>query len=160
MVGQSLDGIGIQGHLDIRYGFPDTLAANIKRFTDLGLDVAITEASTSGCSRPACQPDEYAAELAKQADYYRQVVDACLTQRQCVGVTVWGFSDKYSWVPGFFTGEGAACLFDESFSPKPAYDAGAPRVAPARQARGLRPAARRDKVCAIRAYAADPRRPG
>ena len=38
-----------------------------------------------------------------------------------MGVTVWGFTDKYSWVPGFFTGEGAACLFDENFNKKPAY---------------------------------------
>ena len=66
---------------------------------------------------------QFSAELATQTDYYRRVVDACLTQRRCVGVTVWGFTDKYSWVPGFFTGEGAACLFDESFAPKPAYAA-------------------------------------
>jgi endo-1,4-beta-xylanase len=120
--GVPLDGIGIQGHLDIQYGFPDTLAANIKRFTDLGLEVSITELDvrifTTGVT-----PEEFATELAKQADYYRQVFDACLTQRHCVGVTVWGFSDKYSWVPGFFTGEGAACLFDEAFHPKPAYNA-------------------------------------
>jgi endo-1,4-beta-xylanase len=129
--GVPLDGIGIQGHLDIQYGFPDSLAANIKRFTDLGLEVSITELDvrvfTTGVS-----PEDFAAELTKQADYYRQVVDACLTQRQCVSITVWGFSDKYSWVPGFFTGEGAACLLDESFQPKPAYDA----VLASLQARG------------------------
>jgi endo-1,4-beta-xylanase len=26
-------------------------------------------------------------------------------------------------VPGFFDGQGAACLFDENFQPKPAYAA-------------------------------------
>lgn len=119
--GVPLDGIGIQGHLDIQYGFPDSLAANIKRFTDLGLEVSITELDVRVFT--GVPADQFQAELAKQADYYRQVVDACLTQRKCVGVTVWGFSDKYSWVPGFFTGEGAACLFDESFAPKPAYQA-------------------------------------
>jgi endo-1,4-beta-xylanase len=120
--GVPLDGIGIQGHLDIQYGFPDSLAANIKRFTDLGLEVSITELDVRVFTT-GVPPDQFQAELAKQADYYRQVVEACLTQRQCVGVTVWGFTDKYSWVPGFFTGEGAACLFDEAFQPKPAYDA-------------------------------------
>jgi endo-1,4-beta-xylanase len=118
--GIPLDGIGIQGHLDIQYGFPDSLADNIKRFTDLGLEVAITELDvrvfTTGVT-----PEQFQAELLKQADYYRRVVSACLTQRRCVGVTVWGYTDKYSWVPGFFTGEGAACLFDESFNKKPAY---------------------------------------
>jgi endo-1,4-beta-xylanase len=38
-------------------------------------------------------------------------------------VPVWGFSDRYSWVPGFFTNppEGAATPFTEAFQPKPAY---------------------------------------
>jgi endo-1,4-beta-xylanase len=113
--GVPLDGIGIQGHLGIQYGFPDSLADNIKRFTDLGLEVAITELDVR-MILPVTD-----AKLATQADYYRRVVSACLTQRRCVGVTVWGYTDKYSWVPGFFTGQGAACLFDENFQPKPAY---------------------------------------
>jgi endo-1,4-beta-xylanase len=113
--GVPLDGIGIQAHLGIQFGFPDTLAENIKRFTDLGLEVAITELDV----RMILPADE--TKLATQADYYRRVVSACLTQRRCVGVTVWGFTDKYSWVPGFFTGQGAACLFDEEFNKKPAY---------------------------------------
>jgi len=32
-----------------------------------------------------------------------------------------GVSDKYSWIPGVFAGEGAALLFDEDFQKKPAY---------------------------------------
>jgi hypothetical protein len=36
--------------------------------------------------------------------------------------TVWGCTDKYSWVPGFFHGQGAANLLDENFQPKPAYN--------------------------------------
>lgn len=38
-------------------------------------------------------------------------------------MTVWEYTDKYSWVPAFFTGEGAACLYDENPAPKPAYEA-------------------------------------
>jgi endo-1,4-beta-xylanase len=41
--------------------------------------------------------------------------------RRCVSFTLWGFTDKYSWVPGFFEGEGAATPLDEQFQPKPAY---------------------------------------
>jgi endo-1,4-beta-xylanase len=34
----------------------------------------------------------------------------------------WGFTDKYSWIPGYTKGEkGKALLFDELFAPKPAY---------------------------------------
>jgi endo-1,4-beta-xylanase len=33
-----------------------------------------------------------------------------------------GISDKYSWVPETFKGEGAALLWDGSYNKKPAYD--------------------------------------
>jgi len=32
-----------------------------------------------------------------------------------------GISDKYSWIPGVFKGEGAALLWDENYNKKPAY---------------------------------------
>jgi endo-1,4-beta-xylanase len=32
-------------------------------------------------------------------------------------------SDRYSWVPVFFPGQGAATLTWDDFSPKPAYEA-------------------------------------
>ena len=38
-------------------------------------------------------------------------------------MTVRGFTDKYSWVPTVFPGEGAACLYDENLVPKAAYGA-------------------------------------
>lgn len=41
----------------------------------------------------------------------------------CKEFTVWGFTDHHSWVPGWFDGDGAACLLDESLAPKPAYNA-------------------------------------
>ena len=34
---------------------------------------------------------------------------------------MWGFTDKYSWVPGFFDGQGEATPLDVNFPPKPAY---------------------------------------
>ncbi len=43
--------------------------------------------------------------------------------RDCSSFTVWGFTDKYSWVPVFFEGEGAATLLTERFEPKPAFGA-------------------------------------
>jgi endo-1,4-beta-xylanase len=36
---------------------------------------------------------------------------------------VWGFTDKYSWVPGTFPGTGRALIYDDNLSPKPAYTA-------------------------------------
>ena len=42
--GVPIDGIGNQGHLDTQYGFPTQLQADLQRYADLGLKVAITEA--------------------------------------------------------------------------------------------------------------------
>jgi len=34
---------------------------------------------------------------------------------------MWGFTDKYSWIPEFFSGYGWALPFDAYYNPKPAY---------------------------------------
>ncbi|MFE2385512.1 endo-1,4-beta-xylanase [Streptomyces misionensis] len=115
--GVPLDGIGFQGHLAIQYSFPSNMRQNLQRFADLGLDVAFTELDVR------MQMPADSTKLATQADYYRQVTDACLAVSRCVGITVWDFDDKYSWVPSTFQGEGAACLYDENLQQKPAYAA-------------------------------------
>lgn len=111
-----IDGVGFQGHLDIQFGFPD-FAGHMKQVTDLGLEVAITEADVR-MILPVT--DE---KLATQASYFSQMMSACLGNRRCTEFTTWGYTDRHSWVPGFFTGEGAACLFDENLAPKPAHAA-------------------------------------
>jgi endo-1,4-beta-xylanase len=112
-------GFGIQGHLGVQYGFypADNVAANMRRFQDLGLEISVTEADV----RMIMPPDN--AKLQAQANGYNTLLQGCLLIRRCVMFTVWGFTDKYSWVPGFFDGEGAANLLDEEFAAKPAYDA-------------------------------------
>jgi len=96
---------------------PETLVANLERFAALGLDVAITELDVR-------MPEPVTTEqLRRQASLYAQVVDACLTVPRCVSVTVWGFTDAYSWVPARYPGSGAATLFDADHRPKPAYAA-------------------------------------
>jgi endo-1,4-beta-xylanase len=112
--GVPLDGVGFQAHFDGRYSFPP-MAANLRRFTELGLEVAITELDVR-VPFPASQTD-----LTVQARHYGQAVHQCLVNPGCVGVTVWGFGDAYSWVPSVFPGMGQACLYDADLVPKPAY---------------------------------------
>ena len=115
--GVPIDGMGFQGHLGIQYDYPGDWANVMRRFADLGLEIAVTELDVRMVL--PVTPDK----LATQAEYYRRALADCLSVRACREFTVWGFTDRHSWVPGWFDGEGAACLFDEALAPKPAYAA-------------------------------------
>ncbi|NUT98613.1 MAG: endo-1,4-beta-xylanase [Saccharothrix sp.] len=115
-----VDGFSAQSHLSTRYGFPGDLETNLKRFSALGLETAITELDVR-MDLPA-DGVPTAAQLAQQADYYNRTLTACLAVKGCDSFTIWGFTDKYSWVPVFFQGEGAATVMWDDFSHKPAYD--------------------------------------
>ena len=112
-----LDGLGIQGHLSIEYGAP-SMRANLERFANLGLELAVTELDVRV---PVEDGEPAAADVATQAEYYSTMLEACLAVKACTSFTLWGLPDKYSWVPHFFDGEGAATVMWDDFSRKPAY---------------------------------------
>jgi endo-1,4-beta-xylanase len=116
--GVPIDGVGFQGHLAVQYGFPSGMQANLQRFADLGVDVAITELDV----RMVLPAD--ANKVATQAAYYSDVTKACMAVTRCVGITIWDYTDKYSWVPSTFDGQGSALPWDENLAKKPSvYDA-------------------------------------
>jgi endo-1,4-beta-xylanase len=43
--------------------------------------------------------------LSKQAATYGDVGRFCLSEPNCRALVLWGFTDKYSWVPETFAGE-------------------------------------------------------
>jgi endo-1,4-beta-xylanase len=117
-----LGGFGAQGHLSLLYGFDTSIQANFERFAALGLKVAVTEADV----RIPLQPGETGPtpeQVAVQAERYDAMLEACLNVTACSSFTVWGFPDANSWVPDVFPGEGWATIFEDDFSPKPAFDA-------------------------------------
>ncbi len=116
--GVPLHGFAVQGHLSIAYGAP-SMQANLQRFADLGLDVAVTELDVRVPVDAGASPS--ASALDKQADYYSTMLSVCLAVEACTSFTVWGLPDKYSWVPHFFTGEGGATIMWDDFTRKPAY---------------------------------------
>ena len=117
--GVPVQGLGAQGHFGVQYGFYSAadIAENLRRFERLGLETAITEADV----RMPMPAD--VVKLQSQAQGYTVLVQGCLLASRCNAIVVWGYTDKYSWVPGVFEGQGAANLLDENFQPKPAYDA-------------------------------------
>ncbi|MFV2119656.1 endo-1,4-beta-xylanase [Streptomyces sp. Act-28] len=119
--GVPVHGFSVQAHLSTRYGFPADLEANLRRFDALGLGTAVTELDVRMDLPESGVPTD--AQQRQQADYYRRVLSACLAVEGCDSFTIWGFTDKYSWVPVFFQGEGAATVMTDDFDRKPAFHA-------------------------------------
>jgi endo-1,4-beta-xylanase len=111
-----VDCVGLQGHL-ILGQVPGTMRANLQRFADLGVDVQITELDIRMTLPRTLAKDS------QQATDYAAVVSNCLAVSRCTGITVWDYTDRHSWIPDFFPGEGAALPYDENFTKKPAYSA-------------------------------------
>jgi endo-1,4-beta-xylanase len=113
--GVPIDAVGFQMHA--LGGFPTgaQLAQQFARYAAIGVDVAITEMDVR-IPLPVTT-----AELLSQAQTYHDAAAACLAASNCHTFVVWGFTDRYSWIPSFFPGYGAADLFDVNYDPKLAY---------------------------------------
>lgn len=118
--GVPLHGVGFQHHVKAcdAPGL-EVLSRRIERFRELGVTVHITELDLSVPAQAA--PGDF--EL--QAQAYRDVFEAALASGgACPAVVLWGFTDRYSWIPSFTKGEcDHALLFDREYQPKPAYRA-------------------------------------
>jgi endo-1,4-beta-xylanase len=113
-----LSGVGLEFHIDPSFDTPanlDSVAQNIQRFSALGLGVHITELDIR-------LHDDSASSLAAQAQTYKDLLTVCLAQTACTAFQTWGFTDKYSWIPGFYPDYGWALPFDMDYQKKPAYN--------------------------------------
>ncbi len=120
--GVPIDGVGFQMHVKNLYADVASISANIKRFTDLGLQVHITELDVALPVDSSATPN--AEDLRRQAAIYSQIATACFSYPQCTAIQTWGFTDKYSWIGSHSKHtRGAALLFDREYRPKPAYEA-------------------------------------
>lgn len=111
-----VDEVGFQAHFNLK-GVPPSMAANLRRFADLGVDIAITEADVS------VKDPGTPAQLAAQAKVYADIVRVCRSVPRCKAITVWGFTDRHSWIPDSSPGFGSATLLDDQLRPKPAFTA-------------------------------------
>ncbi|CAG8954726.1 hypothetical protein HYFRA_00004649 [Hymenoscyphus fraxineus] len=111
-----IDGMGVQAHFIVGStpSRKDQIAT-LQSYTALGLEVAYTELDIR-----MKLPSTPELEIQQSKDYENSV-GACVAVKGCVGITVWDFTDKYSWVPQTFPGQGAALPFDENFNRKKAY---------------------------------------
>ncbi|WP_437815243.1 endo-1,4-beta-xylanase [Sorangium sp. So ce1078] len=119
--GVPIDGVGFQMHIgppNNKAGGAD-VAANLKRFSDLGLDVLISEMDINRCG------GQISAE--EQLTFYHDIVEACFVLPRCVGITFWGINDGRSWLNSW---SGALCngqssqslLFNDQYQKKETYN--------------------------------------
>ncbi|KAG0152237.1 hypothetical protein CROQUDRAFT_316960 [Cronartium quercuum f. sp. fusiforme G11] len=113
---QILHGVGFQAHLIVgKVPSLEDLKATLKRFVDLGLEVAYTEVDI----RIPLPPSQ--SDFIQQAKDFSTIVRACAETPKCKGVTVWGVGYNDSWVPGFYHNYGDALLFDDNYKPTLAF---------------------------------------
>jgi len=106
-----IDGVGFQSHFSVG-SIPSTYKANLERFAALGVEVAITELDIK------TEASETAAHLTQQATDYGNVFKTCVAIPKCVGVSIWGITDKYSWITN-----GSPLVWDSSYKEKAAHAA-------------------------------------
>ncbi len=111
-----LDGVGLQAHLDAGWhASAADLDANMARFAEAGVEIGITELDVAMSSLGGTAEER----LRQQARIYAGVAAACQAQPACKRLTVWGVTDRYTWL----TPADVPLLFDGSYAAKPAYEA-------------------------------------
>ena len=115
--GVPIDGVGFQMHTQLVLTNAQMLAQQMARYAAIGVEVAITEMDVSLVAPPT------PASLQLQATIYGDMLAACRQASNCKTFVLWGFTDKFSWIPVFFPGFGHATILDGNYGKKPAYDA-------------------------------------
>ncbi len=107
--GVPIHGVGFQCHLTTGQLNAKRLKDNMRRYADLGLEVAVTELDIA-------QADPKSPDAAKrQAEDYCAAVMAALSLENCRTVLIWGLCDPDSWR------ENNPLIYDGSVKPKEAY---------------------------------------
>lgn len=115
----SSTGIGFESHYTA-WNYPGrvNITRSMNLFAALGLRIRFTEIDVQ--TRDFAGPR--AAKLQQQAFIYADLVDICMRHSACDGVTFWGFSDAYTWIPQLtHNTTDEPLMFDATFVPKPSY---------------------------------------
>lgn len=124
--GVPIDVVGIQAHLVPEWPI---IATDLKRFLvdleDRGIAVYVSEMDVNDIGLP----DDVETRDRLVADIYRDYLEAVLDHRNVTRLAFWGLSDAAHWiVEGHApyrrsSGHPRPALFDETLTPKPAFDA-------------------------------------
>jgi len=128
--GVPIGGVGLQGHWAINEPLRDQLDSTLKKFSDLGLKIQITELDISVYPKehsarernPADADTAFSAEKEnKQIEEYKMCFELFRKYRNVIsGVTFWNVSDRHSWLDNFPVRgrKDYPLLFDRDLKPK------------------------------------------
>ena len=122
-----VDVIGCQCHINVHMGEKgfEEIKRSLGMYADTGLKIHITEMDVNciDWKNPDAIPPEDLQ--AKVTETYRRAFEIFREFKGAIeNVTLWGVSDKYSWLNGFKNAEhrkNSPLLFDENYRPKEAF---------------------------------------
>ena len=142
--GVKIDGIGMQGHWNLKTPTLDQIEESIESYAALGIKVAITELDITVLPNPwdlqgaevsqrfennekmNPYPDKLPDSVQVQlAERYKSIFKLFLKHRKDISrVTLWGLTDKNSWLNGWpIPGRtNYPLLFNREYQPKAAFD--------------------------------------
>jgi len=128
--GVPISGIGFQMH--IRMDIPDeVITYSLKKASETGLQIHLSEVDIifnkhDDTRNGGIQLYEKLTEKMKeaQARKYKNLIKMYRTivpKEQQYGITFWDFTDRDTWINGFFNMKDWPTIYDENLKPKPAY---------------------------------------
>ncbi|MDN3620533.1 endo-1,4-beta-xylanase [Polaribacter undariae] len=128
--GVPISGIGFQMH--IRMDIPDEIIAYaLKKAAETGLQIHLSEVDIifnthnderlGGIQNYSVLTDEMKQAQAEKYKNLIKMYKEIVPREQQFGITFWDFTDRDSWIKGFFNLKDWPCIYDDNLQPKPAY---------------------------------------
>lgn len=116
--GVPIDGIGMQMHIDGTHPpTKDEVVSNMKRFSELGVSVYVTEFDVNMNDVKADNKDKDQIE----GNIYYEMMRACIESKVCHSFAILGITDKETWYNYFGLPNARPLPFDVNYDPKPAF---------------------------------------
>ncbi|MBQ8824921.1 MAG: endo-1,4-beta-xylanase [Ruminococcus sp.] len=107
-----IDGMGMQSHISMSYPTIDLYKEAIQKYSDLGLEIQVTELDISQKSNTTTDQLELAQRYQDVFKMYKEMKDNGV---DLSAVVLWGITDSTSWIGGY------PLLFDKDYQAKPSY---------------------------------------
>jgi endo-1,4-beta-xylanase len=128
--GVPISGIGFQMH--IRMDISDKIIAySLKKAADTGLQIHLSEVDIifnthnderlGGIENFSVLTDEMKQAQAEKYKNLIKMYKNIVPKKQQFGITLWDFTDRDTWIRGFFYMKDWPSIYDDNLQPKPAY---------------------------------------